>query len=76
MPTHLVIFDFDGVLADTEDLHRQAFDAILRELGLALSNEEYLRSYLGLPDHACLGRRKHQITFARYRAEHTCKAGR
>lgn len=55
-PVRSIVFDFDGVLADSEDAHRRAFDAILREEGLALSNEDYFRHYLGLPDEACLRR--------------------
>jgi len=52
--TRLVIFDFDGVLADTEDLHCEAFLDVLREEGAAFSREDYYQRYLGLPDAACL----------------------
>ena len=37
-----VIFDLDGLLADTESLHRQSYQEILREYGCEPSDEEYL----------------------------------
>jgi HAD superfamily hydrolase (TIGR01509 family) len=49
-----VIFDFDGVLADTEDLHCAAFQAVAKTWGLSLSREDYCFRYLGLPDRECL----------------------
>jgi len=48
-----LIFDFDGVLADTERLHLAAMQAALRTArgaGLALSPEDYYARYLGFDD--------------------------
>jgi HAD superfamily hydrolase (TIGR01509 family) len=36
-----VIFDLDGLLADTEKLHRGAYKEVFAELGFELSDEEY-----------------------------------
>lgn len=36
------IFDFDGVILDTEKYHYQAWDKALSDFGLALSEEQYL----------------------------------
>ena len=36
-----VIFDLDGLLADTEKLHQSAYQTVLSELGIELSDEEY-----------------------------------
>jgi HAD superfamily hydrolase (TIGR01509 family) len=41
-----VIFDMDGVLVDTEPLHREAFFRHYAELGLTISDEEYA-TFLG-----------------------------
>lgn len=49
-----VIFDFDGVLADTEDLHCAAFQEVARDRGFVLSRDDYYRRFLGLPDHDCI----------------------
>jgi HAD superfamily hydrolase (TIGR01509 family) len=49
-----VIFDFDGVLADTEALHCAAFQAVLADIGVRLSPAEYFEQFLGLPDRDCL----------------------
>src|SRR5262249_22733052 len=51
-PIHprLLIFDFDGVLAATEDLHFAAYEALLGSLGLAIRRQDYYERYLGLPD--------------------------
>ena len=49
-----LIFDFDGVLADTEELHRAAFDAVASTLGGACSRADYYGRFLGLPDRDCL----------------------
>ena len=49
-----VVFDFDGVLADTEDLHWAAFQEVARERGLTLSRDDYFHRFLGLPDHDCI----------------------
>ena len=50
MALHAVIFDCDGVLADTEPLHLRAFNAVLAPLGITLTPADYAASYLGLDD--------------------------
>jgi beta-phosphoglucomutase len=51
-----VIFDCDGVLADTEPLHLDGFNHVLAPLGIAIAPAEYARSYLGLDDRAAFER--------------------
>jgi len=48
-----IIFDFDGVLADTEPLHFKMFQRVLHEEGLPLSEQDYYRKYVGLDDKGC-----------------------
>jgi beta-phosphoglucomutase len=48
-----IIFDFDGVLADSEPLHLRGFQTVLLERGIDLSEQDYTRSYVGLADHEC-----------------------
>jgi beta-phosphoglucomutase len=45
-----VIFDFDGVIANSEPLHLRAFQHTLGEEGIVLTVEEYYTSYLGFDD--------------------------
>jgi beta-phosphoglucomutase len=45
-----IIFDFDGVIADSEPLHFRAFQQALAEDGLELSPKEYFARYLGYDD--------------------------
>jgi beta-phosphoglucomutase len=45
-----VIFDFDGVIVDTEPLHYRAFQIILEPLGLGFSWAEYQETYMGFDD--------------------------
>lgn len=45
-----VIFDFDGVIVDTEPLHYRAFQEVLDPMGLGYSWEEYLATYIGFDD--------------------------
>lgn len=45
-----VIFDFDGVIVDTEPLHYAAFQRLLEPLGLGFSWEQYVESYMGFDD--------------------------
>jgi len=45
-----VIFDFDGVIVDTEPLHYRAFQQILAPLGLIFSWNEYQETYMGFDD--------------------------
>jgi HAD superfamily hydrolase (TIGR01509 family) len=45
-----VIFDFDGIIVDTEPLHYRAFQEILTPLGLGYSWADYLRCYIGYDD--------------------------
>lgn len=45
-----VIFDFDGVLLDSEPMHYEASSYVIKKLGLSLSFDEYEEKYLGLAD--------------------------
>jgi beta-phosphoglucomutase len=49
-----VVFDFDGVLADTEQLHLVALRDTLATRGWTLSDEDYFTHYLGYDDRGCL----------------------
>ena len=52
MPSHLdaVIFDFDGVIANSEPLHFEAFGRTLADEGFSLTREDYYARYLGFDD--------------------------
>ena len=45
-----LVFDFDGVIADTERMHLAAFRSALRHTGLTLDDSEYFAKYLGFDD--------------------------
>jgi beta-phosphoglucomutase len=45
-----VIFDFDGVIVDTEPLHYAAFQRLLEPRGLGFSWEQYVETYMGFDD--------------------------
>jgi beta-phosphoglucomutase len=45
-----IVFDFDGVLADSEPLHLKAYQEVLAGLGVTLTRDEYYASYLGYDD--------------------------
>jgi HAD superfamily hydrolase (TIGR01509 family) len=48
-----IIFDFDGVVADSEPIHLAVFQRVLGEEGMLLSPEEYYARYLGYDDRGC-----------------------
>jgi len=45
-----IVFDFDGVIADSEPLHLRAFQQMLAEEGIELSAADYYSRYLGYDD--------------------------
>lgn len=49
-----VLFDFDGVVADTEGIHLACFQQVLAPEGLDLTDEAYFANYVGLNDRDCL----------------------
>ena len=46
----LVVFDFDGVITDSEPAHFEAFRRTLKSIGLNLSWEQYCNTYLTYTD--------------------------
>lgn len=48
-----VIFDCDGVLADSEGVHLRAFQEVLSGEGITLSREDYFARYLAMDDRGC-----------------------
>lgn len=48
-----IIFDFDGVIADTEPLHFVGFRHTLAEIGISLTESDYYANYLGYDDRGC-----------------------
>jgi beta-phosphoglucomutase len=45
-----VIFDFDGVIVDTEPLHYKSFQRVLEPLGLGFDWQVYVDTYMGFDD--------------------------
>lgn len=45
-----IVFDFDGVIADSERLHLKSYQDILAPEGLTISHEDYYAKYLGYDD--------------------------
>src|SRR4029453_8190487 len=50
MALQAIIFDFDGVIADSERLHLLAYQDVLGEEGVTLANDAYYERYLGYDD--------------------------
>jgi beta-phosphoglucomutase-like phosphatase (HAD superfamily) len=50
MTLQAVVFDFDGVLADSEPLHLQVYQILLADEGIPFTAEEYYARYLGFDD--------------------------
>ena len=48
-----LIFDFNGVLADDDPIHMEAFRKVAAEEGLSFTHDEYLDTYLPLNDWDC-----------------------
>ena len=45
-----IVFDFDGVVVDSEPIHYRAFMEVGKGLGVAFDYEHYLRHYVGYDD--------------------------
>lgn len=45
-----VIFDFDGIIVDSEPLHYHAFQKLLQPVGAGFSWEQYVELYMGFDD--------------------------
>jgi len=48
-----VIFDFDGVITDSEILHLRSFNRVLAQYGIEITTKAYYKDYLGLTDFEC-----------------------
>ncbi|MHC4205948.1 MAG: HAD family hydrolase [Planctomycetota bacterium] len=48
-----VIFDFDGVITDSEVLHLRAFNQSLAPYGIEITTKDYYTNYLGFCDFDC-----------------------
>lgn len=49
-----VIFDFDGVITDSEILHLRSFNQVLAQYNIEIATQDYYKDYLGLTDFALL----------------------
>lgn len=48
-----LIFDFDGVIVDSEPVHMATFQQVLRGEGIEMSSDDYYGKYLGFDDYDC-----------------------
>lgn len=48
-----LIFDFDGVIVDSEPIHLMGFQRVLAEAGVDMTEADYYGRYLGFDDHDC-----------------------
>jgi beta-phosphoglucomutase len=53
MSLRAIVFDFDGVLADTERLHLVALQDTLTTRGWTLTEADYFQFFLGFDDRGC-----------------------
>lgn len=67
-----LIFDFNGVIVDDEPIHCALFRKVLAEEGIALTQKDYYRLYLGMNDKDCF---KAVLTGARRDASARVLAG-
>jgi beta-phosphoglucomutase len=51
-----ILFDFDGVLADTEPVHWRCWNEILKPFSIQLTWESFERECIGVSDHALIER--------------------
>jgi beta-phosphoglucomutase len=58
-----IVFDFDGVLANSEPLHFRAYQGVLADHGITLTIDDYYARYLGFDDVGA---------FAAVAADHNC----
>lgn len=49
-PYDALLFDFDGVLADTERYHQSAWNEVLKPFGIQFTWDEYLNQCVGVAD--------------------------
>jgi HAD superfamily hydrolase (TIGR01509 family) len=49
-----VIFDFDGVIADTEPVHFEGLRQTLASIDITLTERDYYATYLGFDDRGCI----------------------
>lgn len=54
MKLRAVVFDFDGVIANSEPLHFRALRDVLASTGVSLSERDYYARYLGFDDAGAL----------------------
>jgi HAD superfamily hydrolase (TIGR01509 family) len=50
VPLRAIVFDFDGVIANSEPLHFRAFRDVLARSGVTLTETDYYSRYLGFDD--------------------------
>jgi beta-phosphoglucomutase-like phosphatase (HAD superfamily) len=50
VPLRAIVFDFDGVLANSEPLHLRSFQNVLADEGIMLSEHDYYARFLGFDD--------------------------
>ncbi|MBN1282580.1 MAG: HAD family phosphatase [Proteobacteria bacterium] len=50
MPFKALVFDFDGIITDTEPVHMEAWQGVLEPLGVFIEEDEFHRYYVGLND--------------------------
>ena len=46
----VLIFDFDGVIFDSESLHLQAFNEVLKNHDITISEEDYYKNFISFDD--------------------------
>ncbi|MBL7133591.1 MAG: HAD family phosphatase [Phycisphaerae bacterium] len=54
-----VIFDFDGVVVDSEPIHLMGFQRVLARAGVEMTEQEYYEKYLGFDDRDCFAAVSH-----------------
>ncbi len=60
-----VIFDFDGVISDSEPCHFTAYNKVLADFGIRIEEEEYYAEYLGFTDYEAFEdiQKRHKIDY-------------